>query len=86
MLTSIKAELTKPRHCAKKRSRCWPAYERKQKEVQEQADRIVASAKEEAQQAAAAAKDDIAKSITRRLAAAEEQIASAQDCRRQGGA
>ena len=54
------------------------SYERKQKEVQEQADRIVATAKEEATNAAAAAKDDIAASITRRLAAAEEQIASAQ--------
>ena len=54
------------------------SYERKQKEVQEQADRIVASAKEEAKTAAAAAKDDIAKSIQRRLAAAEEQIASAE--------
>lgn len=53
-------------------------YERKQKEVQEQADRIVAGAKEEAEAAAVAAKDEIAASVTRRMAAAEEQIASAQ--------
>ena len=54
------------------------SYERKQKEVQEQADRIVASAKEEAANAAVAAKDEIASSIARRLASAEEQIASAE--------
>ena len=53
-------------------------YERKQKEVQEQADRIVAHARSEAQDAAEQAKIDIKDSITRRLAAAEEQIASAE--------
>lgn len=54
-------------------------YERKQKEVQEQADRIVEAAKAEAQNAAAEAKEDLKQSIKRRLAAAEEQIVSAQD-------
>lgn len=54
------------------------SYERKQREVQEQADRIVANAKEEAAAAATKAKEDIAASVTRRLAAAEDQIASAQ--------
>ncbi|MEM6309377.1 MAG: F0F1 ATP synthase subunit B [Pseudomonadota bacterium] len=53
-------------------------YERKQKEVQAQADRIVAQAKEEAQAAAEAAKEDLKTSIARRLAAAEEQIAAAE--------
>ena len=41
------------------------AFERKQKEVAAQAERIVASAKEEATTAATEAKADIAKSITR---------------------
>jgi len=54
------------------------SYERKQKEVQEQADRIVETAKHEAADAAAKAKEDLKASITRRLAAAEDQIASAQ--------
>ncbi|MEL7213050.1 MAG: F0F1 ATP synthase subunit B [Pseudomonadota bacterium] len=54
------------------------SYERKQKEVQEQADRIVAHARTEAQEAAEQAKVDIKNSIARRLAAAEEQIASAE--------
>ena len=54
------------------------SFERKQKEVQEQADRIVETAKAEAATAAEKAKEDLAISITRRMAAAEDQIASAQ--------
>ncbi|SLN36933.1 F0F1 ATP synthase subunit B [Roseisalinus antarcticus] len=54
------------------------SYERKQKEVQEQADRIVENARAEASRAADQAKDDIKSSVARRLAAAEEQIESAQ--------
>lgn len=53
-------------------------YERKHREVQEQADRIVAHAKEEAQNAVDLAHEDLKKSIARRLAAAQDQIASAQ--------
>ncbi len=53
-------------------------YERKHKDVQAQADRIVEQAKEEAQRAAEQAKEDLKASIARRLAAAEEQIASAE--------
>ncbi|WP_425037815.1 F0F1 ATP synthase subunit B [Primorskyibacter sp. S187A] len=54
------------------------SYERKQQEVQEQADRIVAAAKSEASAAAEQAKEDLKASIARRLAAAEEQLASAE--------
>ncbi len=54
------------------------SYERKQREVQEQAERIVAHAKKDAADAAAQAKDDLKVSIARRLAAAEDQIASAE--------
>lgn len=53
-------------------------YERQQKDVQDQAARIVAHAKEDAQRAADQAKEDLKLSIARRLAAAEDQIASAQ--------
>ncbi len=74
----IKAELDQAKALREEAQSLLASYERKQKEVQEQANRIVASAKEEATNAAATAKDDIANSITRRLAAAEEQIASAQ--------
>lgn len=53
-------------------------YERKQKEVQSQADRIVSQARDEAKAAAAQAQEDLKASIARRLAAAEDQIASAE--------
>ena len=54
------------------------SYERKQKDVQAQSARIVAGAREEAIAAAEQAKADLAASIARRLAAAEDQIASAE--------
>lgn len=54
------------------------SYERKQKEVEDQAARIVEHAKEEAATAAEISKAEIARSVERRLAAAEDQIASAQ--------
>lgn len=75
---AIKAELDEAKALREEAQSLLASYERKQKEVQEQADRIVAAAREEAQAAAASAKDDIAASITRRMAAAEDQIASAQ--------
>ena len=54
------------------------SYERKQHEVSAQADRIVASAKEEAEIAAEQARKDLKDAIARRLAAADDHIASAQ--------
>ena len=53
------------------------SYEAKQLEMQAQSARIVATAKEEAQAAGVQAKLDLEGAITRRLAAAEEQIESA---------
>ena len=52
--------------------------ERRQKEVQEQADRIVESARKEAEAEAVKAREALEATVARRLAAAEEQIASAQ--------
>ncbi|MEO1637887.1 MAG: F0F1 ATP synthase subunit B [Pseudomonadota bacterium] len=75
---SIQDELNEAKALREEAQSLLASYERKQKEVQEQAERIVAAAKEEATNAAAAAKDDIAKSIERRLSAAEEQIANAE--------
>jgi F-type H+-transporting ATPase subunit b len=54
------------------------SYERKKKDVQDQADRIVATAREEATRAAEEAKADLKRSIARRLAAAEDRIAAAE--------
>ena len=53
------------------------SYDAKMKEVAEQSARIVAAAKDEAKAAGAQARVDLDISITRRLAAAEDQIASA---------
>ena len=74
----IRAELEEARALRDEAKAVLASYERKQKEVQEQSERIVASAKEEAMNAAAQAKADLKASIARRLAAAEEQIASAE--------
>lgn len=52
------------------------SYEAKQREVAEQSARIVATARQEAEAAAVQAKADLQASITRRLAAAVEQIES----------
>jgi F-type H+-transporting ATPase subunit b len=76
--TQIKADLDEARALRDEARAILASYERKQKDVQEQSDRIVASAREEAQAAAKQAKDDLKLSIARRLAAAEDQIASAQ--------
>ena len=74
----IEAELDEARALREEAQTLLAGYERKQKEVQDQADRIVAQAKEEAKLAAEQAKEDLKTSIARRLAAAEEQIASAE--------
>jgi F-type H+-transporting ATPase subunit b len=74
----IKSELDDARALRDEAQTILASYERKQKEVQAQADRIVATAKEEAMAAAEQAKADLARSIARRVAAAEDQIASAE--------
>ncbi|AWB47511.1 ATP F0F1 synthase subunit B [Gemmobacter aquarius] len=74
----IKAELDEARALREEAKVLLASYERKQKDVIEQANRIVASAKEEAMAAAAQAKADLQVSIARRVAAAEDQIASAE--------
>lgn len=74
----IKADLDEARNLREEAKTILASYERKQKAVQEQSDRIVATAREEAMAAAAQAKVDLQQAIARRLAAAEDQIASAQ--------
>ena len=75
---TIKAELDEARSLREEAKSILATYERRQKEVQEQADRIVSSAREEALSAAAQAKEDLKASIARRLASATDQIASAE--------
>lgn len=74
----IKSELDEAKSLREEAQALLASYERKQKDVQEQADRIVATAKAEAADAAEQAKKDLDLSIKRRLAAAEDQIASAE--------
>lgn len=74
----IRDELNQARALREEAQTILASYERKQKEVQEQANRIVAQAKDEASIAAEQAKKDLKTSIARRLAAAEDQIVSAQ--------
>lgn len=54
------------------------SYERKQREVQDQADRIVAHAREEARLSGEQAQADMKNAVERRLASAQEQIDQAR--------
>lgn len=74
----IQGELDEARKLREEAQSLLASYERKQREVQDQADRIVAHAKQEAGLAAEQAKAEIEASIGRRLQAAEGQIASAE--------
>ncbi len=74
----IRNELDEARALREEAQTLLASYERKQMEVAEQADGIVKAAKAEAEAAAEQAKADIASSIERRLAAAKDQIASAE--------
>lgn len=74
----IQSELDEARALHEEAKALLASYERKQLEVQEQADRIVAQAKETAGEAAEQAKADLAASIERRVQAAEDQIVSAE--------
>ena len=74
----IHAELEEARTLREEAQTLLASYERKQKEVQEQSERIVEHAKQEAAAAAEQAKEDLKGTIARRLKAAEDQIASAE--------
>lgn len=75
----IKADLNEARTLREEAKALLASYDRKQKEVKEQSDRIVAAAKAEAEAAAAQAKAEMHASIARRLAAAQEQIQAAEN-------
>jgi len=74
----IKSELDEARALREEAQALLATFERQQKDVQEQADRIVAQAKAEATSASKQAREDLKKSIARRLQAAEDRIASAE--------
>lgn len=74
----IRAELDEARALREEAQTLLASYERKAREVEEQSARIVTEARVNAETAAEQAKADIERSIARRLAAAEDQIASAE--------
>jgi F-type H+-transporting ATPase subunit b len=74
----IRADLDEARSLREEAQTLLASFQRKQDEVKAQADRIVVHARQEAEEAAATAKADLARSIERRIKAAEDQIASAE--------
>ncbi|MEE9388471.1 MAG: F0F1 ATP synthase subunit B [Paracoccaceae bacterium] len=74
----IRADLNEAKALREEAQTILASYERKQREVQQQADRIVEQAKADAQAGAAKALEDLKVTIERRLAAAQDQIASAE--------
>ncbi|QHQ35970.1 F0F1 ATP synthase subunit B [Algicella marina] len=74
----IRADLDEAKTLREEAQTLLASYERKQKEVTDQAASIVAAAKADAQAAAAQAKEDLQDTIARRLKAATDQIASAE--------
>jgi len=74
----IRAELDEARALREEAQTVLAGFERKQGEVAAQSERIIAQARSEAEAAAEKAKADIKASIARRLAAAEDQIGSAE--------
>lgn len=75
----IRSDLDEARRLREEAQEIYASYERRQREVKTQADEIVANAKREAEAQAAKAQDDLKTSIKRRLQAAEDQIASAEN-------
>ncbi len=75
----IRAELDEAKSLREEAQTVLADYERKAREVEDQSKRIIEHAKEEAKIAANQAKEDLKVSMARRIAAAEDQIASAQD-------
>ncbi len=75
---NISAELEEARSLREEAQTILASYERKQKEVAEQAAHIVEHAKLEAAEAAEVAKEELKAAIARRIASAEDQIKSAE--------
>jgi len=74
----IRGELDTARALREEAQTMLAEFERKQRDVQEEAGRIVVQAKADAEAAAEQARKDLEASVARRIKAAEEQIASAE--------
>ncbi|MEE4119586.1 MAG: F0F1 ATP synthase subunit B [Paracoccaceae bacterium] len=76
---TIRKELDDARALREEAQTLLAEFERKQKDVQEEAQRIVAQARSDAEAGAVEAKKELERTIGRRLKAAEDQIASAEE-------
>ena len=75
---TIRSELSEARTLREEAQSILASFERRQKEVQDQAGRIVETARKDAEAEAVSAREALDAIVARRLAAAQEQIASAQ--------
>jgi F-type H+-transporting ATPase subunit b len=75
---TIRSELSEARTLREEAQSILASFERRQKEVQEQAERIIEAARQDAEVEAVAAREALFATVERRLASAQEQIASAQ--------
>ena len=75
---NIRHELNEARRLREEAQEIFASFERKQKEVDEQAKEIVSHAEQEAKAAAAKAEEDIKKSVELRVKRAQEQIEMAE--------
>ncbi|MBC7156480.1 MAG: F0F1 ATP synthase subunit B [Rhodobacteraceae bacterium] len=75
---AIRSDLDEARALREEAQKVLADFERRHRDVKQQADRIVERAKQEAAASAEQARADIEASVARRLRAAEEQIASAE--------
>ena len=75
---AIRNDLDEARRLRSEAQDIYTSYERRQREVKDQAEAIVTNARREAEAQAAKARADLDASIARRLQAAEDQIASAE--------
>ncbi|WP_435163978.1 F0F1 ATP synthase subunit B [Falsirhodobacter sp. 1013] len=76
--TDIRNELDEAKALREEAKALLASYERKQKEVIEQSERIVAKARQDAVHASEQAKLTLQETVTRRIKAAEDQIAAAE--------
>jgi F-type H+-transporting ATPase subunit b len=74
----IRSELDEARALREEAQSLLASYERKTRDAKEQAERIVAHAREEAELSAEQSKADLEQSISRRMKAAEDRIAQAE--------
>lgn len=75
----IKGELDEAKKLREEAQTLLASFERKQKDVEAQARRIVETAKAESETSAAEAREALKRTVARRLKAAEDQIAAAEN-------